>query len=114
MTGLARLGAELLDPGHWEELHAGGSPGVIFADALTLTAEPAVAESARAGIQRLADTLTRMLRTGQEKGELNTDVSPEAGAWLLLSLMAGHNFRRAVMPDRARLEAQLSTLTSRD
>ncbi|WP_433684707.1 TetR/AcrR family transcriptional regulator [Nocardia sp. CA-119907] len=104
---IAALLAHLLSPGHIDELHAPGSLGVIFADAMTLTAEPAVEQAVRRHIGELAEVLTEVVIRGQEAGELRADLDPEAAAWMVLSFLSAHRFRSAVMPDRARLEDHL-------
>ncbi|MFI2352381.1 TetR/AcrR family transcriptional regulator [Streptomyces sp. NPDC019443] len=104
---------QLLGPGHLDELHASGSLGVIFADAMTLTAEPDVEQAVSRGMQQLADALAELVAQGQREGDVRTDIAPDAAAWWLLSLMASHRFRSTVMPDRELLEAQLGSLTLR-
>jgi AcrR family transcriptional regulator len=103
----------LVAPPHLDHLHSPGAPGMIFADAMGLTSEPLVQEAARRGIRRLAGTLTALLERGQRSGQVAPDVSPQAAAWWVLSLMASYGFRVAVMPDRDRLEAELAELTLR-
>ncbi|MFC4126243.1 TetR/AcrR family transcriptional regulator [Nocardia rhizosphaerae] len=105
--------AHLLSPGHVEELHAPGSLGVIFADAMTLTAEPAVEAAVREHMGELADALTEIVTRGQHAGELRADLDPQAAAWMILSLLSAHRFRSAVMPDRARLEDHIGAMTLR-
>ncbi len=102
---------ERLSPQHLEALHAHGSLGVLFADAMGLTADPDVAVAARAAVQNVADVLADLVRKGQETGELRQDLTPLAGAWWLLSLLAAHRFRASVLEDRSALEEQLATLS---
>jgi AcrR family transcriptional regulator len=108
---LAVLG-EILAPGHLERIHAQGSPGALFADAVALTTEPGIEEAARRGMRKVADALADLVRRGQAQGEISADVDPAAAAWGMLSLIASHRFRNVVMPDRKRnrLEAGLTTL----
>jgi AcrR family transcriptional regulator len=108
---LAVLG-EILAPGHLERIHAQGSPGALFADAVALTTEPGIEDAARRGMRKVADALADLVRRGQAQGEISADVDPAAAAWGMLSLIASHRFRNVVMPDRKRnrLEAGLTTL----
>ncbi|WP_405182743.1 TetR/AcrR family transcriptional regulator [Nocardia sp. NBC_01377] len=108
---IAVLLEHLLSPGHIDELHAPGSLGVIFADAMTLTAEPAVEQAVRGHMGELAEVLTEVIAQGKQAGDLRSDLEPDAAAWLLLSFMSAHRFRSAVMPDRQRLEDHLAAMT---
>jgi AcrR family transcriptional regulator len=103
---------EILAPGHIDRMHAQGSPGALFADAVALTTEPGIEEAARRGMRKVADVLAGLVRRGQAQGEISADVDPPAAAWGLLSLIASHRFRNVVMPDRTRnrLESGLITL----
>jgi AcrR family transcriptional regulator len=103
---------EILAPGHIDRMHARGSPGALFADAVALTAEPGIEAAARRGMRKVADALVDLVRRGQAQGELSADVDPPAAAWGLLSLIASHRFRNVVMPDRKRrcLDSGLITL----
>jgi AcrR family transcriptional regulator len=103
---------EILAPGHIDRMHAQGSPGALFADAVALTAEPGIEEAARRGVRIVADAFVDLVRRGQAQGEISADVDPPAAAWGLLSLIASHRFRNVVMPDRKRrcLESGLMTL----
>ncbi|WP_371493812.1 TetR/AcrR family transcriptional regulator [Kitasatospora sp. NBC_00374] len=104
---------ELLAPEHLAHVHARGTLGVLFEDAMTLTTEPAVLESARRGNQALARTLADLLERGQADGSIRPDLEPAAGAWWLISLLASQNFRRTVAPDPAHSDAALGALTMR-
>ena len=42
--------------------------------------------------------------------EVSAGIDPATGAWWLLSLMASHRFRSAVMPNRKQMEANLATM----
>jgi AcrR family transcriptional regulator len=103
---------EILAPGHINRMHAHGSPGALFADAVALTTEPGIQAAARQGMRKLADALVDLLRRGQAQGEISAELDPPAAAWGLLSLIASHRFRTVVMPDRTRrrLESGLMTL----
>jgi AcrR family transcriptional regulator len=102
---------DILAPGHLDDMHTPGTPGALFADAVSLTAEPDVEAAARNGVGKVAKTLTALLAHGQTTGEVSPDIDPATGAWWLLSLMASHRFRSAVMPNRTPLEASLATMT---
>ncbi|WP_433754929.1 TetR/AcrR family transcriptional regulator [Nocardia sp. CA-135398] len=108
---LAGLLRQLLSPDHIDELHAPGSLGVIFADAMTLTAEPAIETAVRQHVRELADVLTEVIARGQRDGELRADLDPDAAAWMVLSFMSAHPFRTAVMPDRRHLEEGIAAMT---
>jgi AcrR family transcriptional regulator len=112
-TSVLDLFARLLAPSHLDWLHTAHAPGVLFADAISLAAEPDVAAAARRAVQRIAETLAGLLVRGQQNGEIRADLDPEAGAWSILTLLASHAFRAAVMPDRERLESELAQLTLR-
>jgi AcrR family transcriptional regulator len=100
--------ARVLSPRHMDELHAGDHPGVIFADAMSLTTDPEIGAAARSAVTALAQTLAGLVAEGQRAGDIRAGTSPDAAAWSVLSLLASHGFRRAVMPDRERLEGQVS------
>ncbi|MFD9125837.1 TetR/AcrR family transcriptional regulator [Kitasatospora sp. NPDC059571] len=104
---------ELLEPGHLVTVHARGTLGVLFSDAMTVTAEPLVLDAARRGNRAVARTLSDLLAEGRRDGSIRSDVDPEAGAWWLISLLASQNFRFTVAPDPARQEAALGALTLR-
>ncbi len=106
---------EMLSPDHLNRLHSRGSLGVLFADALSLTADPVIARAARRAHTVIAGTLTDLLARARQEGELAAHVDPEAGAWWLLSLLASQDFRRAALPDtdRQRIEAELGAMTLR-
>ncbi|MEU8621703.1 TetR/AcrR family transcriptional regulator [Streptomyces sp. NPDC048623] len=104
---------ELLAPEHLADVHARGTLGVLFADAMTLTTEPAVLDAARRGNRLMALTLTDLLTEGQRDGSVRSDLDPATGAWWLMSLLASQSFRFSVAPDPARQEAGLASLTLR-
>jgi len=103
--------ADVVSPGHVDRLHRGANPGVLFADAVGLRAEPAVEVAARRSIRRVARALAQVIERGQQEGDLSTDVDSATAAWWLLSFFASHEFRRAVMPNRESLEPELARLT---
>lgn len=102
--------AHVLSPSHVHSQHAPGSRGVLFADAVTLTAEPDLTEAARRAVATLADHLADVLRRGQADGDIRADLDPEPAAWLLLSVLSARPFRAAAMPDQERLESGVATL----
>lgn len=106
---------EMLSPDHLDRLHARGSLGVLFADALSLTSDPVIARAARHAHTVIAGALTDLLARAGEDGELAPEVDPEVGAWWLLSLLASQDFRRAALAesDRRRVEGELGALTLR-
>lgn len=106
----AGLLTRVLSPSHVHLPHAPGSRGVLFADAVTLTAEPDLTEAARRAVATLADHLADVLRRGQADGDIRADLDPEPAAWLVLSALSSRPFRAAAMPDRDRLESGLIAL----
>jgi len=61
-------------------------------------------------MRKVAEALTAVLAHGQTTGEVSADVDPATAAWWVLSLMASHRFRRAVMPNQKRMEAGIATM----
>src|SRR6516165_52044 len=102
--------AHVLSPSPGSPPHGPGSPGVLFADAATLTADPSLTEPARRAARTLADHLADLVRRGQADGEIRADADPKAAAWLLLSVLSTRPWRAAVMPDPHRLEGDLAAL----
>ena len=105
--------AHVLSPSPGSPPHGPGSPGVLFADAATLTADPSLTEPARRAARTLADHLADLVRRGQADGEIRADADPKAAAWLLLSVLSARPWRAAVMPDPHRLEGDLAALVLR-
>ncbi|MFI2280795.1 TetR family transcriptional regulator C-terminal domain-containing protein [Nocardia beijingensis] len=66
-----------------------------------MTAQPAVEQAVRHHMGELADVLAEVITQGRRTGELRADLDPQAAAWAVLSFLAGHRFRAAVLPDRA-------------
>jgi AcrR family transcriptional regulator len=104
---------DLLAPGHLATVHTSGSLGVLFADAMTLTADPAVLEAARHANRLLARTLEDLLAEGRRDGSVRPGTDPAAGAWWLMSLFASQGFRFTVAPTPSQQEAALAALTLR-
>jgi AcrR family transcriptional regulator len=84
--------------------------GVLFADAATLAADPALGEPATEVARILADHLADLVRQGQADGTIHADADPVAAAWLLLSVLSSRPFRTASMPDRERHEDSVAAL----
>jgi AcrR family transcriptional regulator len=102
--------AHVLSPSPGRPPHGPGSPGVLFADAATLTADPGLTEPARRAARTLADHLADLVRRGQADGDIRADADPEAAAWLLLSVLSARPWRAAVMPDPDRREGDVAAL----
>ena len=85
-------------------------PGIVFADAANLAADPALGEPARHVARTLAGHLADLLRQGQADGTIRADADPEAAAWLLLSVLSSRPLRTAAMPDRDRHERSVIAL----
>jgi AcrR family transcriptional regulator len=100
--------AHVLNP---SPAHAPGSHGTLFADAVTLAAEPELTEPARQALRTIADHLADLLRRGQADGDIRADLDPETAAWLLLSVLSARPARAAAMLDRDRLEDGVAALT---
>lgn len=100
----------LLAPEHLEAMHSGEGHGVLFADAMALTADPEIGAAARGAVGVAADALSGLIARGQSTGELRQGLDPQAAAWSVLSMMASYYFRLAVMPDHERLERGVSEL----
>ena len=83
--------------------------GPLFADAISLTAESEASEPGRRILRTLADHLADLLRRGQADGDIRSDLDAEAGAWLVLSILAARPLR-AAMPDRDRLDSGVAAL----
>ena len=103
--------ADVLAPGHLDRMHSHGNPGVLFADAVGLTADPEIEDTARRAVRKVARVLTQLFEHGQASGELPDELDPATATWSLLSFFASHAFRTAVMPNRERRETELAELT---
>ncbi len=106
-------------PGHIPGgAHAGGhapsgsaaTVGLLFADAITLAADPALAEVSGQVLRTLAQHLAGLVRQGQQDGSVRAGLDPEAVAWLLISVLATRPLRQTAMP--ADLEPQIADLAS--
>jgi AcrR family transcriptional regulator len=99
-------------PGDRPAGHGGAGPvfGALFADAIGLAADPALAEVSGRVLQALARHLADLVRRGQEDGSIRPGLVPEAVAWLLISVLAARPVRQAAMP--ADLEAHVASLAA--
>ena len=104
------LSQSRIQPGHATGPHGAGSHVMLFADAITLTAEPELTEPARHAARTIAGHLADLIRRGQADGDIRADLDPEAASWLLLSILSARPFRLAVMPDRDQLEDGVTAL----
>lgn len=109
-TGVRGALEEILSPGHIEAMHTGSGHGVLFADAMSLIADPEIGAAARQAVGVLAEALTEMVSEGCSAGELRADLDPQVASWSILSLMASYYFRVAVMPRDSALEQGISDL----
>jgi AcrR family transcriptional regulator len=117
MTGhfgsVSDLLEHVLGPDHVHEANAHGARGTLFAEAVTLTAEPGLTDAAGHTARTLARHLADLLRRGQAEGDIRDDVDPEAAAWLLLSVVSARQFRTAAMPGHSGLEDGVAALALR-
>lgn len=97
-------------PEHQDWLHSRGSLGVLFHDAMTLTAEPEIAKVARTATQAVAVAIADVFERAQRAGEIRAEVDSDLAAWWLLSLIASRTFRAAVAPDHEELERRLTDM----
>lgn len=101
------------DPGtrHDDTDHLGTGYGVLFADAIALTAEPELTGPARTALRAIAAHLADLIRRAQADGGIRPDADSEAAAWLVLSVLSARRLRADTMPDADRLEAGVTALT---
>lgn len=89
-------------PAHRESGHHPPAHRALLADAAALVADPSLGEPARRAARALAGHLADLLRRGQADGDIRADLDPEAGAWLLLSVLSAQPLRAAAMPGAPR------------
>lgn len=82
---------------HASAHHPGAAYSVLFADAVTLAAEPELAGPAHDAVRAVAAHLADLIRHARGSGDTRP-VDPEAAAWLLLSVMSARRLRTAAMP----------------
>jgi AcrR family transcriptional regulator len=87
---------------------AAAAYGVLFADAVTLAAEPELTGPARDAIRAVAAHLAGLVQRAQAEGRIRPDADPSAAAWLLLSVLSARRLRTAAMP--AGLEPAVTAL----
>ncbi len=90
--------------------HQGASPGVLFAEAVALAADPAVPEMREPVLRTLAGDLANIVRRGQQDGSVRADIDPEPTAWLLVSVLATRPLCGGAMP--AGLEPAIAELAA--
>lgn len=91
---------------HGPAQHAGAAFGILFADAITLTAEPELTGPARNAVRAIAGHLADLIRVVRAHASTTeaadatgtAGADPEAAAWLLLSVLAAGRLRAAAMP----------------
>jgi AcrR family transcriptional regulator len=110
---VADLLAHALSPAPLQRLHAPGAHHLLFAEAITLSAEPDLPEPARRVVQTVADHLAELLRRGQDEGDIRPDLDADAAVWLLLSILSARPFRANTMPGADRLEKDVVGLALR-
>jgi AcrR family transcriptional regulator len=89
--------------------HPGAAYGVLFADAVALTADPELTGPARDAVRAVAAHLADLIRRAQDNGNADPAADPEAAAWLLLSVLSARRLRAAAMPPG--LEPAIAALT---
>ena len=109
--------AHILDLPHHPLPRASRPHAALFADVITMTADPDLPEAAQRAIRAVAGHLADLLRRGQAAGAIRPDVDPDAAVWLLLSTLSARPLRAAAMPDPAHergvAELVLAALTRR-
>lgn len=95
--------------GHACADHPCAAYGVLFADAVALTAEPGLTGPARDAVRTVAAHLADLIRRAQDSGSTRHAADPEAAAWLLLSVLSARRLRAAAMPPG--LEPAVTALT---
>jgi AcrR family transcriptional regulator len=88
------LVSRFLAPDVQERMHTSGGLGVLYAEA-DARGEESIREAFRRALARTAEGMAAILRRGQAEGSIRGDVDPSALAWLVLSLVRAHEFRRA-------------------
>jgi AcrR family transcriptional regulator len=91
-----------------EAVHADAAYGVLFADAVALSAGPKLGGPARDAVRAVAGHLADLVRRAQADGDVRAGADPEAAAWLLLSVLSARRLRAAAGP--AGLEPTVAAL----
>ena len=84
----------LLAPAHQDRMHSRGGLGVLFIEAAASN-DPQLRPALQRAHARAAQAIARLLGRGQLEGSVRADVEPIALAWLVLSQIHAHQFRRA-------------------
>jgi AcrR family transcriptional regulator len=102
----------LLSADHLDHLHTAPMFGVLLADAHQLHFEASIGRSLHQCVTRVAEAMADILRRGQTEGSIRSDASPDALAWLVVSLIHARQFRRTHAAELgAALEADLLART---
>jgi AcrR family transcriptional regulator len=84
----------LLAAEHLDHLHTAPMFGVLIAEAHRARLEPAVHAALHRGVSRAAESISAILLRGQAERSIRDDASPDALAWLVVSLIQARQFRR--------------------
>jgi AcrR family transcriptional regulator len=76
-----------------DRAHASGGEGVLYAEA-DARPEDVVADARRRSLGRLAEAMAAIFRRGQAERSIRNDIDANTLAWLALSLIRAHEFRR--------------------
>ena len=103
--------AHILSPSQAGKPHGPGPHRALFADAASLLADPGAGEAASrvAGVSR-PGTSPAWSGAARLTGTSGTTSTPEAAAWLLLSVLSTRALRAAGMPRAAHLEPCVAAL----
>ena len=110
---VAGLLTHVLDSPDAAQPHGPRSHRTLFADAAVLISDPEAGEAAVRVARVVAAHLADLVRHGQLDGSVRGDVSPDAAAWLLLSVLATRPLRAGAMPGADRLEPDVGGLALR-
>jgi AcrR family transcriptional regulator len=106
----------LLAAEHLERLHTAPMFGVFFADAHRMQLEVGIGGTLHRCVTRVAEAIAGILRRGQAERSIRDDAAPDTLAWLVVSLIQAHQFRRTHVAEpspaleRALLEGILGAL----
>jgi AcrR family transcriptional regulator len=110
---VAGLLTHILDSPDAAQPHGPRSHRTLFADAAVLIADPEAGEAAVRVARVVAAHLADLVRHGQLDGSVRGDVSPDAAAWLLLSVLATRPLRAGAMAGDDGLEPVVGGLALR-
>jgi AcrR family transcriptional regulator len=101
--------AHILSVEHLDWMHTQHAFGLLFHQIRHLDADPRFTDAMHRTQQQTADVLAMTLRRGQRQGSIRDELDPDSTAWMLLSLVAAREMRRAHAPwTSAQLEAELT------